>query len=146
MNALIVDDSSTARILMRRIMESLGFSVREAGLAKVALQEIAATRFDVILLDWNMPDLAGVDLVMTLRQREMRDRQPDARQPDDHRSDDHLPILMVTQNVEKEHIVQALDVGVDEYLMKPFTAKSLREKLLLMGILDVEPAGSDSGL
>ena len=101
-------------------MSSLDFETDDASDGQVALDKIARTDYDVVLLDWNMPDIAGVALVRALRERE---------------STHHLPVLMVTQNVEPEHIAEALAAGVDEYLMKPFTAKALREKLLLMGVL-----------
>ena len=126
MNALIVDDSATARKIMHRIMESLEFDVEEAALGGEAQTKLSSTVYDVVLLDWNMPDIQGVDLVRQLRKGA---------------SGRHVPILMVTQNSEREHIIEALDAGVDEYVMKPFTRDALHEKLLLMGIVEFRSPG-----
>lgn len=126
MKVLIVDDSATARQIMRRIVTSLAFETEVAAGGREALDMLQDTRFDIMLLDWNMPDIAGIDLVRILRERE---------------SSVYLPILMVTQNVEREHILTALGAGVDEYLMKPFTAQALYEKLQLMGMIDGDSDG-----
>lgn len=120
MRALIVDDSAFIRSYMRLLLERMGCGCHEAVDADGALQTLAGdTPFDVMLLDVNMPGMDGIDCVHLLRQRGL---QPT------------MKVMMVTSESDESSIGRALRSGADEYLMKPFTADCLREKLLLLGI------------
>ena len=122
--ALIVDDSKTIRILLRRILCELGCEVCEAVDGEDALKVIEAEKAAVtlVLTDWNMPVMNGLDLIKNLRQ------DPKLAS---------LKVIMVTTETEVDHIVSALEAGANEYVMKPFTKDILREKLELVGILPV---------
>jgi two-component system, chemotaxis family, chemotaxis protein CheY len=122
--ALIVDDSKTIRIVLRKILRELGYEVCEAVDGKDALNVIEAEKATVslVLTDWNMPEMNGLDLVRNLRQ------DPQLAS---------LKVIMVTTETEVDHIVSALEAGADEYVMKPFTKDILREKLEQIGILPV---------
>jgi two-component system, chemotaxis family, chemotaxis protein CheY len=122
--ALIVDDSKTIRIVLRKILRELGYEVCEAVDGKDALNVIESEKATVslVLTDWNMPEMNGLDLVRNLRQ------DPQLAS---------LKVIMVTTETEVDHIVSALEAGADEYVMKPFTKDILREKLEQIGILPV---------
>ena len=122
--ALIVDDSKTIRMVLRKILRELGYEVCEAVDGKDALNVIEAekTTVSLVLTDWNMPGMNGLDLVRNLRQ------DPQLAS---------LKVIMVTTETEVDHIVSALEAGADEYVMKPFTKDILREKLEQVGILPV---------
>ena len=122
--ALIVDDSKTIRMILGRILRELGYEVCEAIDGKDALKVIEAQKaaVDLVLADWNMPEMNGLDLVKHLRQN------PDLAS---------MKVIMVTTETEADHIASALEAGADEYVMKPFTKDILREKLELVGILPV---------
>ena len=122
--ALIVDDSKTIRMVLRKILRELGYEVCEAVDGKDALHVIEAEKATVslVLTDWNMPEMNGLDLVRNLRQ------DPQLAS---------LKVIMVTTETEVDHIVSALEAGADEYVMKPFTKDILREKLEQVGILPV---------
>lgn len=121
MKALIVDDSRTMRAVLKRIMEEHSFEIAEAGNGVQALETLSRHGpFKVALVDWNMPDLNGYEFVKQVRSREeFRD----------------LCLIMVTAETEKEHVIQALDAGVNEYVMKPFTPEVIIEKLVMLGII-----------
>jgi two-component system chemotaxis response regulator CheY len=120
MRVLIVDDSSAARTAMRRILEDIGCATGEAthGLEAAEMLE-AGEAYDLLLIDWNMPELDGVGLVKRIREA---NRQPRAT------------ILMVTSETEQSRIAEALQAGADEYLMKPFDRDSLLSKMELLGL------------
>jgi two-component system chemotaxis response regulator CheY len=122
--ALIVDDSKTIRMILGKILRELGYEVCEAGNGKDALKALEAekTGVDLVLADWNMPEMNGLELVKHLRQ-------------DPKRSS--LKVIMVTTETELDHMVSALEAGANEYVMKPFTKEILREKLELVGVLPV---------
>jgi two-component system, chemotaxis family, chemotaxis protein CheY len=122
--ALIVDDSKTIRMVLRSIMDDLGYEVCEAVDGKDALKVIETEKAAVtlVLTDWNMPVMNGLDLIKTLRQ------DPELAS---------LKVIMVTTETEVDHIVSALDAGANEYVMKPFTRDLVREKLEQVGILPV---------
>jgi two-component system chemotaxis response regulator CheY len=122
--ALIVDDSRTIRILLRNILRELGYEVCEAVDGEDALKVIEAEKaaVTVVLTDWSMPLMNGLDLVKNLRQ------DPELAS---------LKVIMVTTETEVDHIVSALEAGADEYVMKPFTKDILREKLEQVGIFPV---------
>jgi two-component system chemotaxis response regulator CheY len=120
--ALVVDDSRTIRIIIRRILLEIGYEVCEACNGKEALDVLEAERPDVelVLADWNMPVMNGLELLKRLRQ----DSEFSA-----------LKVLMVTTETEIEHMRSAMDAGADEYVMKPFTRDILLEKLEIVGIV-----------
>jgi two-component system chemotaxis response regulator CheY len=122
--ALIVDDSKTIRMVLRKILRELGYEVCEAVDGKDALKVIEAEKAAVtlVLTDWNMPVMNGLDLVKNLRQN------PELTS---------LKVIMVTTETEVDHIESALEAGANEYVMKPFTKDILREKLEQVGIFPV---------
>jgi two-component system chemotaxis response regulator CheY len=120
MNALIVDDSKFIRQYMRQLLETMGLNCEEAVDGREALQVLrGASVFDFMLLDVNMPGMSGLECVKSLRE--------DGLQPP-------MKVMMVTTEADNSYICQALDYGADEFLMKPFTPESLREKLLMLGL------------
>ena len=122
MNALVIDDSSTMRLILTRFLLKMGFQVVEATNGREALKRLQEMgRPDLVLVDWNMPEMNGVDFVRSVRA---------------DRSFDDLPLVMVTTNTELEHVAEALEAGANEYVMKPFTMDVIREKLGLLGFLE----------
>jgi two-component system chemotaxis response regulator CheY len=120
MRALVVDDSRAMRSIIRRHLHELGIGVEEAGSgaeALVMLDRIVPP--DVVLLDWNMPEMNGLECLRRLR--------ASAAGAD-------LPVMMVTTESEMAQVSLALEVGANEYLMKPFDRQGLLEKLLLLGL------------
>lgn len=112
---LVVDDFSTMRRIVRNLLKELGFSnVDEAEDGVVALQKLRAGSFDFVVADWNMPNMDGLTMLQTIR--------ADA-------SLKHLPVLMVTAEAKKENIIAAAQAGANGYVVKPFTAAVLDEKL-----------------
>ena len=122
--ALIVDDSKTIRMILGKILRELGYEVCEAVNGKDALRVIECEKDAVtlVLADWNMPEMNGLDLVKHLRQNPALAS---------------VKVIMVTTETEVGHIVSALEAGANEYVMKPFTKDILREKLELVGIFPV---------
>ena len=122
--ALVVDDSKTIRIILGRILRELGYEVCEAVNGKEALKVMESEKAAVslVLADWNMPEMNGLELLKQLRQ------DPDLAS---------LKVIMVTTETELDHMVSALEAGANEYVMKPFTKDILKEKLELVGILPV---------
>lgn len=117
---LVVDDSRTIRTIIRRILIELGYEVCEAGNGIEALKVIEAegTVVKLVLADWNMPEMNGLELLRRLRQ------DPGLAS---------LKIVMVTTETEMDHMASALEAGADEYIMKPFTKDILVEKLEFVG-------------
>jgi two-component system chemotaxis response regulator CheY len=112
---LVVDDFSTMRRIVRNLLKELGFTnVDEAEDGVVALQKLKSGTFDFIVSDWNMPNMTGIELLRAVR--------GDAALK-------HLPVLMVTAEAKKENIVEAAQAGANGYIVKPFTAATLDEKL-----------------
>jgi two-component system chemotaxis response regulator CheY len=121
MRALIVDDSSFIREYLKQLLHRMGIVCEEAVNGSHALTVLAeAEGFDLMLLDVNMPVMDGLDCVKALR---------DARLGPD------MKVMMVTTEADHSFITKALDNGADEFLMKPFTPESLREKMLLLGFV-----------
>jgi two-component system, chemotaxis family, chemotaxis protein CheY len=115
MRFLVVDDFSTMRRIVRNLLKELGFTnVDEAEDGVVALQKLKSGTFDFIVSDWNMPNMTGIELLRAVR--------GDAALK-------HLPVLMVTAEAKKENIVEAAQAGANGYIVKPFTAATLDEKL-----------------
>ena len=119
--ALIVDDSKTIRMIIKRILIELGFEVCEAGNGLEALKvlEKEKTAVSLVLADWNMPEMNGLELVKSLRQN------PEFAS---------MKVLMVTTETEIGQMTAAMEAGANEYVMKPFTREILVEKLQLVGI------------
>jgi len=112
---LLVDDFSTMRRIVRNLLKELGHTnVDEAADGAAALQKLRAESFDFVISDWNMPTMTGIDLLKAIR-------------ADD--SLKHLPVLMVTAEAKKENIIEAAQLGASGYVVKPFTAVTLDEKL-----------------
>ncbi len=115
MKILIVDDFSTMRRIIKNLLRDLGFSnTQEADDGLTALPKLQGGDFDFLVTDWNMPGMQGIDLLKAVR------ADP---------SLDGLPVLMVTAEAKKEQIVEAAQAGVNGYIVKPFTAATLKEKI-----------------
>ncbi len=115
MKFLVVDDFSTMRRIIRNLLKELGFSnVEEAEDGAVALQKLRNGHYDFVVSDWNMPNMTGLELLQQIR--------ADANLK-------HLPVLMVTAEAKKENIIAAAQAGASGYIVKPFTAATLEEKL-----------------
>jgi len=112
---LVVDDFSTMRRIVRNLLKELGFTnVQEAEDGVDALNKLRSEQFDFVVSDWNMPNMTGIELLRAIR--------GDA-------SLKHLPVLMVTAEAKKENIIEAAQAGASGYVVKPFTAATLDEKL-----------------
>ena len=115
MNVLVVDDFATMRRILKTILRQIGFTnITEADDGKTALIELKREKFGLILCDWNMPEMSGLDLLMAVRSNEgLKD----------------IPFVMVTAETKKENIIEAVKAGVSSYIVKPFTAETIGEKL-----------------
>ncbi len=115
MKMLVVDDFSTMRRIVRNLLKELGFTnIDEAEDGVQALRKLRAERFDFVVSDWNMPNMTGIELLREIRK--------DATLK-------HLPVLMVTAEAKRENIIEAAQAGASGYVVKPFTAVTLDEKL-----------------
>jgi two-component system chemotaxis response regulator CheY len=115
MKFLVVDDFATMRRIVRNLLKELGFvNVDEAEDGNAALQKLRGSKFDFIVTDWNMPNMTGIELLRAVR------ADPTLK---------HLPVLMVTAEAKKENIIEAAQAGASGYVVKPFTAATLDEKL-----------------
>ena len=119
--ALVVDDSRAIRMILGRTLKELGFEVREAGngIEALAVMEVEKSSVTLVLADWNMPEMNGLELLKRLRQDPALSS---------------LVIIMVTTETEVDQMVVALAAGANEYVMKPFTKDILVEKLQLVGV------------
>jgi two-component system chemotaxis response regulator CheY len=115
MKVLIVDDFATMRRIVRNVLKQIGFTnMVEADNGKAALKVLKKEKIDLILCDWNMPEMPGIDLLKAIK------------------SDDELkniPFVMVTAEAQKDNIIEAVKAGVNSYIVKPFTAETVSEKL-----------------
>ena len=115
MRFLVVDDSSTMRRIIINTLNKLGYTeCREAGNGKEGLDALSANPVDIVITDWNMPEMSGVEFVRAVRSN-------DATKP--------MPVLMVTTNAAEGDIVEALKAGVNNYVVKPFTPATIKEKI-----------------
>jgi len=128
MRALVIDDSRVMRGILRRFLEQLRCEVSEAADGSAGLGLLRPVPPEVVLVDWNMPGLSGLEFVQAVR------AQPDLAA---------VRLMMVTTENEKDRVVQALEAGADEFLMKPFTVEAVREKLELLGLACPEQAQDD---
>ncbi|BCD59901.1 MULTISPECIES: chemotaxis response regulator CheY [unclassified Nitratiruptor] len=112
---LVVDDAPTIRRILKNALKEMGYeNVDEAEDGQVALQKLRSGNYQFVITDWNMPNMTGIELVQEIR------KDPKLK---------HLPILMVTAEAKKENIILALKSGVNNYIVKPFTPKVLKEKI-----------------
>ena len=112
---LVVDDFSTMRRIIKNLLNDLGYAnVSEADDGKTALPMLQAGGFDFLITDWNMPGMPGLDLIKAVR--------ADAKLS-------KMPVLMLTAEAKREQIIEAAQAGVNGYVIKPFTAETLKEKL-----------------
>lgn len=112
---ITVDDSSTMRRIIKNTLQKLGFeAILEAGNGIEALEVMSKNKVDIIITDWNMPEMDGLTFVKTVRQKDQYKE---------------TPILMITTEAAKEDILTALRSGVNNYVVKPFTPDTLQEKV-----------------
>ncbi len=115
MKVLVVDDFATMRRILKNVLRQIGFkNISEAENGRDALSQLKKEKFDLILCDWNMPEMSGLELLQAIR-------------ADDNLKD--IPFVMVTAEAKKENIIEAVKAGVDSYIVKPFTAETIGEKL-----------------
>ena len=118
-SCLVVDDSKVIRKVARHILEGLDFSVSEAADGREALESCIANTPDVILLDWNMPVMSGMDFLRALRVTTLETRPK---------------VVFCTTENGMAHIRAAIEAGADEYVMKPFDRETLESKLQIVGV------------
>jgi two-component system chemotaxis response regulator CheY len=115
MKFLVVDDYSTMRRIVKNLLHDLGYAnVTEADDGKTALPLLQNGSFDFLITDWNMPGMPGLDLLKAVRSNDKLKK---------------LPVLMLTAEAKREQIVEAAQAGVSGYVIKPFTAVTLKEKI-----------------
>ena len=120
MRALIIDDSRFVRSYLRGLLQAKGIDCVEAADGQAALNQLhIGEHFDLVLLDWNMPVMNGLETLQNIRAEGFRD----------------MKVLMVTTEAENDFIMRALEAGADEYLMKPFDHEAFDEKLAMIGLL-----------
>jgi len=118
MRILVVDDSSTMRRIIINTLNKVGYSdYVEAGNGREGVEKLAAGPVDLIITDWNMPEMSGLEFIKAVRANEQTK---------------HIPTLMVTTNAAQEDITRAIEAGVNNYLVKPFTPDSIKEKIQLV--------------
>ena len=115
MKILVVDDMATMRRIVKNILKQLGFTkIEEAENGQEGLQKLQGGTFGFVVSDWNMPVMTGIDMLRAIR------------------ADDKLkaiPVLMVTAEAQQANLVEAVQAGVSNYIVKPFTAETMQEKL-----------------
>ncbi len=115
MKILVVDDMVTMRRIVKNILKQLGFvNVEEAENGQEALQKLRADTYGFVVSDWNMPVMTGIDMLRAVR------------------ADEKLkttPVLMVTAEAQQSNLIEAVQAGVSNYIVKPFTAETLQEKI-----------------
>jgi two-component system chemotaxis response regulator CheY len=112
---LVVDDFSTMRRIIKNLLNDLGYpNVEEADDGKTALPMLQSGNFDFLITDWNMPGMPGLDLIKAVRADGKLSK---------------MPVLMLTAEAKREQIIEAAQAGVNGYVIKPFTAETLKEKL-----------------
>ena len=115
MNVLVVDDATTMRRIVRGLLRELGVKhIREAEDGAIALDNLKKRKADLVVSDWSMPNMTGLELLRAIRADiELKD----------------IPVLMVTAESKKENIMEAVQAGVNNYIVKPFNSQTLEEKL-----------------
>jgi two-component system chemotaxis response regulator CheY len=132
MRFLIIDDSITMRRIIANILNRLGYSeVVHASNGREALDRLATEPIDIVVTDWYMPEMNGLDFVRALR------TSPATK---------HIPIVIVTANAASDDIAHALELGVNSYILKPFTAETMREKIAALLTAAGQPVRADDDL
>ena len=115
LKVLVVDDMSTMRRIVKNVLKQIGYTdLHEAEDGQKGLQKLKEGGYGLVVSDWNMPVMMGIDMLRAIR------ADPDLK---------HIPVLMVTAEAQKENIIEAVQAGVSNYVVKPFTADALLEKL-----------------
>lgn len=115
MRFLVVDDSSTMRRIIINTLNKLGHKdCHEAANGREGVERLATVQVDMVITDWNMPEMSGIEFIKAVRSNE---------------ATKSLPVLMVTTNAAQDDIVQAVHAGVNNYVVKPFTPDTIREKI-----------------
>ena len=115
MKILVVDDMVTMRKIVKNILKQLGFThIEEAENGQEALQKLRGDTFGFVVSDWNMPVMTGIDMLRAIRGDEKLKA---------------IPVLMVTAEAQQRNLVEAVQAGVSNYIVKPFTAETMQEKL-----------------
>jgi two-component system chemotaxis response regulator CheY len=115
MKVLVVDDMATMRRIVKNVLKQLGFSrVEEAENGAEALQKLRAETYGLVVSDWNMPVMTGIDMLRAIRSDEKLKS---------------IPVLMVTAEAQQGNLIEAIQAGVSNYIVKPFTAETMQEKL-----------------
>lgn len=115
MQVLIIDDSATMRKIVKGFLSKMGdFAITESENCDDGLVELTTNNYDLVLVDWNMPGMTGIDFIKTVRSNSTLAK---------------TPIVMITSNAEKEHVLSAVMAGVNDYIMKPFAADVFTEKI-----------------
>jgi two-component system chemotaxis response regulator CheY len=115
LSVLVVDDFATMRRIIKNVLKQIGFTnILEADDGTTALGVLKENKVDLIIADWNMPKMTGLDLLKRIRGEE---------------STKHIPFVMVTAEAQKDNVLQAVQAGVSNYIVKPFTADAVKEKL-----------------
>jgi len=115
MQVLVIDDSATMRKIIRDSLSKMGnFEIIESENCDDGLQQLASIGINLILVDWNMPGMTGIDFTKAVRNNPALAK---------------IPIIMITSNAEKQHVLSAVTAGVNDYIMKPFTVDVFTQKI-----------------
>lgn len=115
MQVLVIDDSATMRKIIKDSLSKIGnFEIVESENCDDGLQQLANTSVNLILVDWNMPGMSGIDFTKAVRSNPALAK---------------IPIIMITSNAEKQHVLSAVTAGVNDYIMKPFTVDVFAQKI-----------------
>ena len=115
MRILVVDDFASMRKIIKGLLKQIGFqNIEEADDGSTALEKLKIGEFDLVICDWNMPKVPGIEVLKAIRN--------DPRLKD-------LPFLMVTAEAKKDNVMEAVKAGVNQYIVKPFTAETLQKKI-----------------
>ena len=115
MRILVVDDFASMRKIIKGLLKQIGFqNIEEADDGSTALEKLKIGEFDLVICDWNMPEVPGIEVLKAVRN--------DPRLKD-------LPFLMVTAEAKKDNVMEAVKAGVNQYIVKPFTAETLKKKI-----------------
>jgi two-component system, chemotaxis family, chemotaxis protein CheY len=115
MKVLVVDDFATMRRIVKNVLKQIGFTnITEMENGREAIKELKANPYDLVLCDWNMPEMTGIEVLNEVR------AEPSLKD---------LPFVMVTAEAQKDNIIEAVKAGVTSYVVKPFTAETIDEKL-----------------
>lgn len=121
MKAIVIDDSRAIRMILARTLGQLGYEVAQAANGAEGLDVLARTgEVSLVLVDWNMPEMNGLDFIRNVRGENRYDA---------------VKLMMVTTETQVDQMLTALEAGANEYVMKPFTREIIEDKLRLMGVL-----------